>query len=90
MERRRVNTSTFDTISSPSDLRITGVRIAVIGHENWRYPVVMPYTNQGIEALTGVMTAPTDVLLSGIDRNSADMMNYLRWEEALGTKFSAG
>ncbi|MCH8062196.1 MAG: rhodanese-related sulfurtransferase [Chloroflexi bacterium] len=40
--------------------------------------------------LTGVMTAPTDVLLSGIDRNSADMMNYLRWEEALGTKFSAG
>ena len=40
--------------------------------------------------LTGVMSAPTDVLLSGIDRNSADMMNYLRWEEALGAKFSAG
>ncbi len=40
------------------------------------------------KGLTGVMTAPTDVVLSGIDRNSADMMNYLRWEEALGAKFS--
>ena len=32
------------------------------------------------------MRAPTDVVLSGPDRNFADMMHYLRWEEALGTK----
>jgi rhodanese-related sulfurtransferase len=39
--------------------------------------------------LSGVMTPPTDVLLSGPDRNFADMMNYLRWEEALGTKYAS-
>ena len=39
--------------------------------------------------LTGVMTAPADVVPSGVDRNSADMMNYLRWEEALGTKHAS-
>jgi rhodanese-related sulfurtransferase len=39
--------------------------------------------------LAGVMTPPTDVVLSGPDRNFADMMNYLRWEEALGTKYAS-
>ena len=39
------------------------------------------------KGLTGVMSAPTDMLLSGIDRNYADMMNYLRWEEELGVKY---
>ncbi len=38
--------------------------------------------------LSGVMTPPTDVVLSGPDRNFADMMNYLRWEEALGYKYA--
>jgi rhodanese-related sulfurtransferase len=38
--------------------------------------------------LTGIMTPPTDVVLSGPDRNFADMMNYLRWEEALGYKYA--
>jgi rhodanese-related sulfurtransferase len=38
--------------------------------------------------LSGVMTPPTDVVLSGPDRNFADMMNYLRWEEALGQKYA--
>ena len=37
--------------------------------------------------LSGVMSPPTDVVLSGPDRNYADMMHYLRWEEALGTKY---
>ena len=37
--------------------------------------------------LSGVMSSPNDVVLSGPDRNYADMMNYLRWEEALGTKY---
>jgi rhodanese-related sulfurtransferase len=39
--------------------------------------------------LSGVMAAPTDVVLSGPERNFADMQNYLRWEEALGQKYSA-
>ncbi len=40
------------------------------------------------KGLTGVMAPPTDVVLSGPDRNFADMMNYLRWEEALGYKYA--
>ena len=39
--------------------------------------------------LTGVMQPPTDVVYSGPDRNYADMMTYLRWEEALGSKYAA-
>jgi rhodanese-related sulfurtransferase len=38
------------------------------------------------KGLSGVMAPPTDVVLSGPDRNFADMQNYLRWEEALGYK----
>jgi rhodanese-related sulfurtransferase len=41
------------------------------------------------KGLTGVMSPPTDVVLAGPDRNFADMMNYLRWEEALGYKYAA-
>ena len=37
--------------------------------------------------LTGIMSAPTDVLLSGTERPFAEMINYLRWEEALGKKY---
>ena len=37
--------------------------------------------------LTGVMTPPNDVVPAGPDRGSADMMNYLRWEEELGRKY---
>jgi rhodanese-related sulfurtransferase len=40
------------------------------------------------KGLSGVMTTPADAVLSGPDRNFADMMNYLRWEEALGTKYA--
>ncbi len=44
----------------------------------------------GLEkGLSGVMRAPTDVLVSGPERNFADMMNYLRWETALGDKYAA-
>jgi rhodanese-related sulfurtransferase len=39
--------------------------------------------------LTGVMRPPTDVVAAGPDRTYADMMNYLRWEEALGHKYGA-
>ena len=41
------------------------------------------------KGLTGVMASPNDVVLSGADRNFADIMNYLRWEEALGYKYTA-
>lgn len=40
------------------------------------------------KGLSGVMVAPTDVVLAGPDRNFADMQNYLRWEEALGQKYA--
>jgi rhodanese-related sulfurtransferase len=44
----------------------------------------------GVEqGLSGVMRAPTDVVVSGPERNFADMMNYLRWETALGEKYAA-
>ena len=38
--------------------------------------------------LSGVMSPPNDLVASGPDRNYADMMNYLRWETALGEKFA--
>ena len=38
--------------------------------------------------LSGVMSPPTDLVLSGPDRNYADMMNYLRWETELGEKYA--
>jgi rhodanese-related sulfurtransferase len=37
--------------------------------------------------LSGVMSPPADVVPYGPDRNSADMQNYLRWEEELGRKY---
>jgi len=40
------------------------------------------------KGLSGVMAPPTDVVPSGPDRSYADMMNYLRWEEALGYKYA--
>jgi rhodanese-related sulfurtransferase len=39
------------------------------------------------KGLSGVMAPPADVVPYGPDRNSADMQNYLRWEEALGHKY---
>ena len=41
------------------------------------------------KGLTNVMSPPADVVASGPARNYADMMNYLRWEEALGHKYEA-
>lgn len=40
------------------------------------------------QGLSGVMRPPTDVVPSGPERNFADMMNYLRWETALGEKYA--
>lgn len=41
------------------------------------------------QGLAGVMAAPADALPAGTDRSYADMMNYLRWEIALGEKYEA-
>jgi rhodanese-related sulfurtransferase len=39
------------------------------------------------QGLTGIMEAPTDVVPAGTERSYADMVQYLRWEEALGHKY---
>jgi len=39
--------------------------------------------------LSGVMEPPDDVLPAGPERSYADMIEYLRWEEALGTKYTS-
>ena len=40
------------------------------------------------KGLTGVMYPPSDLVASGPDRNFADKINYLRWEEELGHKYA--
>jgi L-alanine-DL-glutamate epimerase-like enolase superfamily enzyme len=39
------------THSKPSDLKITDMRIAVVGENNWRWPIIKLYTNQGLIGL---------------------------------------
>jgi len=46
-----VSTEGFNTNSGPSDLKITDMRIAVVGHRNWRWPIIKLYTNQGLVGL---------------------------------------
>jgi rhodanese-related sulfurtransferase len=40
------------------------------------------------QGLAGVMSPPDDVVAAGPERTYADMVQYLRWEEALGSKYS--
>ena len=35
-------------LSNPSSLKITDMRIAVIGEKGWRWPIIKLYTNQDI------------------------------------------
>jgi len=39
------------------------------------------------EGLSGIMTPPNDMLVMGVERNWADAIHYLRWEEELGHKY---
>jgi hypothetical protein len=39
------------------------------------------------QGLSGIMTPPNDVLMMGVERNWADAIHYLRWEEELGHKY---
>jgi rhodanese-related sulfurtransferase len=41
------------------------------------------------QGLTGVMRPPDDVVPAGPERSYADMIHYLRWEEALGRKYES-
>ena len=41
------------------------------------------------QGLSGVMEPPDDVVPAGPERSFADMIEYLRWEEALGAKYAA-
>lgn len=41
------------------------------------------------QGLSGVMQPPDDVVVMGPDRGHADMIHYLRWEEALGSKYAS-
>ena len=43
--------SNFSKSSSPTDLKITDMRIAVVGENNWRWPIIKLYTNQDIVGL---------------------------------------
>ena len=81
------------TCNNGQNAVLAAVTLKEIGYQNitaleggmvaWRQ------TGLGIEeGLSGVMRAPTDVVLSGPERNFADMMNYLRWETALGEKYA--
>ncbi|MDA0264191.1 MAG: rhodanese-like domain-containing protein [Chloroflexi bacterium] len=40
------------------------------------------------EGLTGIVRPPSDINYLGVDRSYAEMMNYLRWETALGEKYA--
>jgi rhodanese-related sulfurtransferase len=40
------------------------------------------------QGLASVMTPPDDVVPAGTERSPAEMVNYLRWEEALGRKYT--
>ena len=39
------------------------------------------------QGLSGVMAPPEDIVPAGPERPHHDMINYLRWEEALGHKY---
>ena len=65
------------------ELGYRDVRVLEDGMAGWRRAALPVETG-----LSGIMTPPTDVMYSGPDRNYADMMNYLRWETALGEKYA--
>ena len=43
--------SAYNKNSNPSALEITDLRIAIVGHDNWRWPIIKMYTNQGLVGL---------------------------------------
>jgi rhodanese-related sulfurtransferase len=66
-----------------SELGYTNVSYLVGGLAAWRQ-AGLPIE----QGLSGVMTPPDDVVPAGTERSPAEMVNYLRWEEALGRKYA--
>jgi rhodanese-related sulfurtransferase len=81
------------TCNSGANAALAGATLKELGYQNvsvleggmaaWRAAALPVETG-----LSGVMRPPTDVVLSGPDRNSADAIHYLRWETALGEKYA--
>ncbi len=73
------------TLAAATLLELGYINVAVLagGMNAWRAAGLAVETG-----LSGVMSPPTDLVASGPDRNYADMMNYLRWETALGEKYA--
>ena len=65
-----------------SELGYRGISVLEGGMASWQ-AAGLPVE----KGLSGVMTPPNDVVLSGPDRNYADAINYLRWEVDLGSKY---
>ena len=65
------------------DMGYTEVAVLDGGMRAWQN------SGRGVEkGLTGVMYPPSDMVAAGPDRNFADKINYLRWEEELGHKYA--
>lgn len=64
------------------DLGYTNVRALAGGMTAWRAAGLAEE-----RGLTGVMRPPDDILPAGPERSPANMIEYLRWEEALGRKY---
>ena len=81
------------TCNSGANAALAGATLKELGYVNVSVLEggMMAWQAAGLEVetgLSGVMRPPTDVVLSGPDRNSADAINYLRWETALGEKYA--
>jgi rhodanese-related sulfurtransferase len=52
---------------------------------------ISAWKNAGLpieEGLTGIVRPPSDINYLGVSRSYGEMMNYLRWETALGEKYA--
>ena len=66
------------------DMGYTNVTVLDGGMAAWR-KAGLPVE----EGLTGIVRPPSDINYLGISRSYGEMMNYLRWETALGEKYAA-
>ena len=85
-----------EPISSPAPTALTRFLRQCPGRRGYSDVTVLEggmnaWGSRGLEVergLSGVMTPPNDVVVMGPHRSYADTINYLRWEEELGHKYS--